>query len=78
MSRHSSSMAPRRLVLLAGTISTRAPSWTATTARAGCQASLQISTATRPMSVSNARMAFPGVKCLRSSQMSYVGRYSLR
>ena len=70
MSRHSSRIVGIRSVLLAGTISTRAPSWMATTASAGCQASLQMRIATRPMSVSNARMALPGVKCLRSSQMS--------
>ena len=47
-----------------GTISTRAPSCTASVATAGCQASPQISTAAGPHGVSNARSASPGREVL--------------
>ena len=70
MSRQSAWISGFLAVLAAGTTSTRAPSCTATEASAGCQASPQISTAAQPHGVSNARIASPGVKCLRSSQMS--------
>ena len=70
MSRQSSWMSGLRAVEHAGMISTRAPSCTASVATAGCHASPQISTAAGPHGVSKARSASPGVKCLRSSQMS--------
>jgi myo-inositol 2-dehydrogenase/D-chiro-inositol 1-dehydrogenase len=54
--------------LLAGTSRTSAPSWTASHGSTGCHASLQINVAMRPMRVSKARMNWPGLACLRSSQ----------